>query len=648
MPGPTSTNTADRLVELLGDDLDHGRPDTSFSPFWSNVGLGLAAGSAEDGTPGLASGAGFAGGPAAAARGAPQDRPRPPGIATLYLHLNRVTRALGAPFLAVPGRLVADARRALTVEQDLSEGRLRIAFCGTDTFVVEATGVDHARLAFLDDPALRLAGVGRLGADRRYRASVPTLDARDPDPVLPVTIGARLLHGAWDDGEASGRLRAAPDGDWRLLVTVALLEVDDARVAAQLDGAAATFDEALGRSRAWLAEALGGWHLPEPEPAAARLAATAAYALLSNGCAAPGLLAGPVGRTGDATPEASDRRSRRVASYPSRGGYPVHFLWDACFHTLGLSAMAPSLATDALEILTDNVRPDGMLPHFVAATWVRPDASQPPLVGWAVERLVEERGDLDLARRVLPALVANHRWWLANRGTRFGLIRCDDPYESGWDDTPRLDDGPILALDMNAYLLRSLRAASRLAGRLGLNALAADQAARAGRLDAALLRHLYDPERNLFLDADAETGVRRPLLTPAAFLPLWAGVSLPRPRACAMVRETLLDPDRLFGPVPFPSVAYDESAFRPDGWWRGPAWPPIMLLMIELLHGLDFAAEAAEAEERLYRMLLRDGELHELFDARTGAGLGQRHQGWTAAAFLWLAARLAERGERVP
>ena len=646
MPGPPSMNTVDRLVELLGDDLDHGGPDTSFSPFWSNVGLGFAAGYAEDGTPGLASGVGFAGGPAAAARGAPQDRPRPPGIATLYLHLNRVTRALGAPFLAVPGRLVADARGALAVEQDLGGGRLRVAFGGVDTFLVEATRVDHARLAFLDDPALRLAGIERLGADRRYRASVPTLDARDPDTVLPVTIGARLLHGAWDDEVAPGRLRAAPDGGWRLLLTVALLDVDDALVDARLDDSAVTLDEALGRSRAWLAEALGDWRLPEREQEAAKLAATAAYALLSNTCAAPGLLAGPARSPDHRVGATTGARGRRLASYPSRGGYPVHFLWDACFHALGLSGMAPQLATDALEVITDNVRPDGKLPHFVAATWVRPGASQPPLVGWALERLVDERRDMDLARRVLPALVANHRWWQANRGTRFGLLRCDDPFESGWDDTPRLDGGPILALDMNAYLLRSLRATARLAKRLGQGALAADQADRAARLDAALLRHLYDPERNLFLDADAETGVRRPLLTPAAFLPLWAETSLPRQRARAMVRATLLDPERLFGPVPFPSVAYDESTFRPDGWWRGPAWPPIMLLMIELLQGLDFAAEAAEAEERLYRMLVRDGELHELFESRTGVGLGQRHQGWTAAAFLWLAARRAEREER--
>ena len=241
----------------------------------------------------------------------------------------------------------------------------------------------------------------------------------------------------------------------------------------------------------------------------------------------------------------------------------------------------------------------------------------------------------------MGALDANHGWWWANRATRFGLLACDDPFETGWDDSPRLDDGPILALDQNAYLLRQLRATARLAARLGEDAVAARNAARADALAGAILARLYDPARNLFLDADAETGTRRPLLTPAAFLPLWAGVPLERARIEGMVRHALLDPSRLFGAVPFPSVAYDEDAYRADAWWRGPSWPPIMLLMIETLRGLGYEDAAREAEARTYRTILADGELRELFDSATGRGLGQRHQGWTAAAFLWLADRQA-------
>lgn len=619
-------DTADRIVALLGDAIAYDTPDRSFSPFWSNVGLGFRAG-VGGGAPGLASQAGFAGGPAAATDAAPALGLGIAGIATLFLHVNRVTRTLGAPFLEAPGRWLGETADALSVTQRLDLGRLRVAFAATDTFVVETEGLDHVRFAWLDDPDLRRLRHGGHGAVRRWRTLLPTLDARDPDPYLAVAVAVRVARGRWgDDGH---RLLADADGCLRLVVTLGFLDAEDAELDARLDAAPASFDEAVALSRAWLADALGAWRPPAPSPQAERLAATAAHALLANTCAAPGTMRG------------------RLASFPSRGGYPVHFLWDACFHTLGLERLAPRLANDALEVLLDAQRADGKVPQFVGSTWVRPGASQPPLLGWAGERLVDHRGDLDLARRLVGALDANHRWWWANRATRFGLLACDDPFETGWDDSPRLDDGPILALDQNAYLLRQLRATARLAARVGEDAIAAQSAARADALAGAIVAHLYDPERNLFLDADAETGERRPLLTPAAFLPLWSGVPLERARVEAMVQGALLDPRRLFGAVPFPSVAYDEDAYRSGTWWRGPSWPPIMLLMIEMLRGLGYEDAARDAEARTYRTILADGELRELFDSATGRGLGQRHQGWTAAAFLWLADRQA-RPQEVP
>lgn len=611
---------ADRVVALLGDRVAYDTPDRSFSPFWSNVGLGFRAGVGA-GAPGLASAVGFAGGPAAATNEPSSSGHGLPGIAACYLHVNRITRTLGAPFLEAPGRWLGETADALSVVQRLDVGRLGVAFAGTDTVVVDAEGLPYVRFAWLDDPDLQRLRLDGRGAVRRWRALLPTLDARDPDAFLPVAIGVRVLAGRWDDDGAAARVVADADRALRVVVTVGLLDADDFELDARLDSAPASFEAAVARSRAWLADALGTWRPPAPTPDAERLAATAAYALLANTCAAPGAMRG------------------RLASFPSRGGYPVHFLWDACFHTLGLERLAPQLARDALEVLLDAQRADGKVPQFIASTWVRPGASQPPLLGWAGERLVDLRDDLHLARRLVGALDANHRWWWAHRATRFGLLACDDPFETGWDDSPRLDDGPILALDQNAYLLRQLRATARLATRVGEDAIAARSATHADALAAAIVAHLYDPQRNLFLDADAETGERRPLLTPAAFLPLWAGVPLERASVNAMVQDVLLDPTRLFGAVPFPSVAYDEDAYRSDAWWRGPSWPPIMLLMIETLRQLGYEDTAREAEARTYRAILADGELRELFDSATGRGLGQRHQGWTAAAFLWLADR---------
>lgn len=620
-----SRDVAERMVALLEGALRFDDADRSFSTCFANVGLGFVL---PEGRHDPAAGAG---GPEAGASRTARGR-EIAGIATAYLHHNRVTRALGAPFLElrVDDRVAAVAAArygALDVRQRLAHGEARVAFTDVDTVVLDATGVTGADLGVLRDPGLLdLRRAASHEGERRFLARVPTLDPRDPDPTTPVVLGLRLVRGRW--GHDPSTLVADTDGRLTLAVALQVCDLDDALLGARLDRAAQGVEAAHERSLAWLADALGPWRPAASSAAEAVLEARAAYGLLANTCAAPGLM------------------RDRLASFPSRGGYPVHFLWDTCFHTLGLGPMAPRLASDALEILTDTLRCDGKMAHFVTSTWLRPGASQPPLVGWALARLVDERGDLALARRTLRALHVNTGWWLANRGTRFGLIACGDPFETGWDDTPRLDDGPILALDMNAYLLAQARATARMAEAVGEHAVAMENHDRARALDAALLATAYDDVRGVFLDAAADSGERRPLLTPAAFLPLWAGVSLPLSRQRTIVRDTLLDPRRFFGDVPFPSVAYDEPSFDAGRWWRGPTWPPIAVLMLELLDRLGFGDAAASAETRLLAVLLRDGELHELFDARTGAGLGQREQGWTAALYLWLLRRRARRTQR--
>lgn len=55
---------------------------------------------------------------------------------------------------------------------------------------------------------------------------------------------------------------------------------------------------------------------------------------------------------------------------------------------------------------------------------------------------------LSAAKPLVP--VIDGEWWLAQRMTRYGLIGTSDPLETGCDNTPRLDQGPVLADDMNS------------------------------------------------------------------------------------------------------------------------------------------------------------------------------------------------------
>ena len=62
----------------------------------------------------------------------------------------------------------------------------------------------------------------------------------------------------------------------------------------------------------------------------------------------------------------------------------------------------------------------------------------------------------------------------------------------------------------------------------------------------------------------------------------------------------------------------------------------VAYLMVEVLEKTGFRDEAVTARERLYRVMVEDGDLREFFDSRSGEGLGAYEYGFTAAVCLRL------------
>ncbi|NQY41529.1 MAG: hypothetical protein HRT80_15715 [Henriciella sp.] len=569
--------SASQLMKRLSTEaVNYTHSDRSFSPFWSNIGLTFGANC---------------------------------GIDQVHFHYNRqtVTTAGDAFGFAEPAHI----RQASVLS--VKDAVLSVAFFATDAFLIEAK--KEITLGLLSDALFRKVREEIDGSGNQFiHSMMKNVDPRDPDPEVPVLLSVRVLNGAIVDGI----LVPDQDGVARAAFHFDLLTIDKDHARRTLLDAPNSIEEAESRAERWLEEALNGLELYPESDYEAEVLGRAVLTLLFNTVAAPGLLEG------------------RLASFPSRGGYPTHFLWDALFHMLALEHMQPKLAEDALLILSDTIRPDGLMAHFVCATWVRPDASQPPLFGWAAERLVKQTGNVDLAKEVLSAIKLNTQWWLSQRMTSTGLIACFDPYETGWDDTPRLDDGPIVATDMNSYLLMQMRSAARLATFAGMSDEARHLNAQADEFAALMVEVLFDEESGRFHDLRIETGKKTDMLSPAIFLPLLGDVPLELETQKKMVTKYLFDKQRLFGHIPFPSVAYDDPAYDQKQMWRGPMWLPISWLLLELLEKLGFDDELSQCEKRLYEIVLEDGDLYEYFDSQTGGGLGYPQQGWTAAIFIRL------------
>ena len=581
---------------LLSLETQHLIEDRSMSPMFSNFGLCFDASCA--------------------------------AVSSLVLHYNRFTRALWKPLIDFGGAgEVFSAFASTRVKNERAESE--ICFYGTDAFLVCGNAAAGARLfcapdaalasvweAYRDDNTLILQGYSENG------------DARDPDRYVPVACGVRVFRGALCAGAGETRVLPAADGSFRFAVVCRVLDFDIAEIKKTLVSAPESIAGAKENMRAWAQAAAGGLSFLPAEENTRKTFLTAVSGLLMNLTSAPGSLYG------------------YLSAFPSRGGYPTHFLWDSAFQNLAYEMMSEKAAADSLLLLARSARPDGKIPQFLCSTWERPHETQPALLGWAARRYAERIGAENLSRAfietVYRALCRNNRWWLTARMTKFGLIYCPHGLETGQDDSPRFDGGPVIAVDMNSYLLSQLRAAAYFAALMGDAAGEAEWSEKAEHFGAVMVKHLYDAEKNLFFDADLQTGRPKGPVTLSSLIPLWAGVPLPEAKKRAMIEDYLLNERYFFGDVPFPSVAYCEEAYDSAHWWRGPTWMPVAWLMLETLETYGYRKESALAAGKLYEILKKDGALHELFDSRTGEGLGCAEQGWTAAIFLRLAGMLEE------
>lgn len=603
---PGSHAVLDRFLgNRLPGQLLYSEKFTSFSPLFSNCGLTFDAGV---------------------------------GIASLWLHYNRNSAELGPDFLRVEDGWKPDRRGGGQwmdrVEQPLRKGNasagLNIRFSGRDCFQVEVNrlpGEGGEPLAVWLNPLHPLGkihGIRRRGSRRlSLSIEVPLTDPRDPDWSYVVGLEIEV---------SAGHLEAVPRPAFAAKPTVNRREHTWFRWSISEGDASATFRVALpgiasARPSApcstgdWWRKKLAGLEGVGSTATEKEAALAAGAILLSNAAQAPGRLRGA------------------VACFPSRGRYPTHYFWDSFFHNVAFNGWRPELALDGMRLLMRNLEQDGKVPQFICPTWNRPGSTQTPLLGWGVGMLLDRGAPRPFVEESAEALRANTTWWLKARVRNpHGVIDCDDPFEV-WDDTPRLDDGPIEIIDHTVFVAVQMSTLARCLRLLGDAAGAKRWEKRRADLVSRLISRFYCAEQELFLDRDRETGRFVRVRTPASFLPFLLRELAGTPRALASIRCHLLSPQAFFGTVPFPCVAYDDPAFRADAWWRGPVWPPLAWFMLQVLRRNGLVSEADAAREKILRVMLRDGSFHELFDAASGAGLGALQQGWTAAVFIDLLRR---------
>lgn len=577
-----------------------------------------------------------------------------PGIGTTHLFYNRFPGILSPQLLSLQTESPV-AKRSFPVrrlmkplaveEQDGGGLQGTLAFLESDivcyharvepgpttsgiraVFFLPATDPAFARSTWLD------TGRGVLVVETR----VPRTDSRDPDPDHPLTVCLRFPEGFEVVGKSIPEVTSesvsvelyapkAGAGVKSYDFAVGIGEGPSAAVIADRVASLADLSEDASRSasESWLESALGEFSF-DGIPEQLRLHyAKAAYQIICNTKAPRG-------------------RIRHLACYPSRGTYNAHYLWDACFTNLGVEQFNIGLAKDFLRVLCDNQEADGKIPQFVCATWNRPNESQPPLIAWSAWRLYERDSDAGFLNEIYAPVCRMVEWWFANRDPDAdGLAQWNHRLESGWDDSPRFEQGPIAGVDLNSYLNREMRLLSEMARVLGKGDEANMWRERTRKHAGAMLHRLFDREDGLFYDRLVEKDRLHKVLTPASFTPLWTGVDVPSSTACSMIGRYLLRPNHFYGSRPFPTVAYSDPRHDSEKWWRGPVWPNIAWAMLQILKEHGYHKQYREAGERLLAMMAEHDELNELYSAATGKPLGAPGLCWGDAVFMALAREIS-------
>ena len=371
--------------------------------------------------------------------------------------------------------------------------------------------------------------------------------------------------------------------------------------------------------------------------------------------------------------EAAWRRPARGPGHcvPHPTVYPHLWLWDSCFHALAWLGLGDERCVEELEAVFVAQTPDGFVPHMRYggprgyARGPRADASsftQPAVHGLVLDRLLAAGVAVpdplvDASRRALRHLFATRR-----RGPD-GLLAIVHPWESGADDSPRWDDwtgttrwSRVHWSVIDQDLLRSTRfggdiatgstafevcpvafdaiavhSARLVAAHTGDTVLAAAAVECAGAIDA----HLWNAAEALW--DDHPVVAPRPASDPHAscHVPTLDGVlgalATDDPVRARTALDQVLAPDRFGARFGARYVPPAHPAYRPDAYWRGPAWPQLDALVWFAAHRWGRLDVAHEVAAMAARGAVASG-FAEYWHPDTGAGCGAIPQSWATVA----------------
>jgi putative isomerase len=329
----------------------------------------------------------------------------------------------------------------------------------------------------------------------------------------------------------------------------------------------------------------------------------------------------------------------RFAMYMSKNWMYNIWSWDNCFNAMALSRNNPQLALDQLMIFIDKQDDSGVFADFINDRSLSFSCCKPPIYGFAFEYMQRQNdffNNKEIVKVIYDAVSRNTEYWLKYR--TFGaesLPFYKHGNDSGWDNASIFHKGiPVQAPDLSAFLVKQMYILSELAETLGNKEESKDWADKAENLLNRLIKQLWKEDRFTAIKVDSgeylDEGNSLILI-----LPIVLGNKLPKEIKDKLLKE-LKKEGKYLSKYGLATEAMDSRFYKENGYWLGPIWAPVMMIIVDALNKCGEEEFAKDLAERFCNVTLIGG-MAENFDPISGKGLVDPAFTWTSSVFLMLA-----------
>ena len=317
--------------------------------------------------------------------------------------------------------------------------------------------------------------------------------------------------------------------------------------------------------------------------------------------------------------------------------------WDSAFHAMTVSRFDTELAKSCIDAFMSYQKENGLLPDVMRANGnIEDDYGKPPVMPWAACIVFEADRDMDFLRRNYDKFIKLERFLTKERsdGILFYYSAQTDPqkddylhprWESGWDNSPRWDICPIVNLypvDLNCFMVLFYRSMAKMAEYLSEDSLLwkKKEKSLAGTIESML----YDETQKAYVDRNRRTGAFSTILSPASFMPLFAGIA--SPMRAAEAERLAKDPTKFYPGMP--TVSYDCPGYD-NNYWRGPTWLNVAFFAVKGLYDYGYRQTAREIRAYLLDMCYQGlPDIFENYDSKSKKGKCCRAFSWSAAFLI--------------